>query len=354
MDHIKATLTEVGEYGLHALLEGLLNKSDRAIGDDCAVVPLHGGAEVLINIDRLPLHTTPSNRARLLVAQTMSDIISMGGTPAAMLVGLSLPRDFLVADFEDLHVNIAAECSRYGARLIGGDTKEGPEFHLTGVGIGFSSTVPLVRRVGAEPGMAVVVTSAKDKRWGLRWARALVKALDITLDAALSQALEEANTSIFLPVEETMWLMSNAHPAAGLDLSDGVAGAFSILSRVNAAGFEVWEEALDGLVDPSVASVAAELGLRKSAFALSPGYMWENLYCVDEDLWNSSGGPQQPGLQQIGRVTAAAGSVSVTFADGASSEVHLLTGEKFMQHPWEAEPQAWVSKMRASGFGATL
>jgi thiamine-monophosphate kinase len=340
-------LTDIGEYQAHMLLESLLNSDRREIGDDCAVYDLTDGNVLLVNVDRLALNVEAYNRARLCVAQTFSDIICMGGIPEALLVALTLPRDTKIRDFKELMLNLRTEVESYGARLIGGDTKEGSYFHLVGVGIGKARRAALVRRIGARPGMLLGVTSTAGRKWGLRWANAVIRELAIAVPDETSALCREADKVIRLPAYESQAVISTGHVRAGLDLSDGVGGGLRIIARASDVGVDLDWSSLTGLVDERLTPVADQLGLPLCCFSLSPGYNWENMYVVDD----GSAAAVAAAAESAGGSFTIIGSTSerpgIRLGGIALDEVRLSADEKFVaSHTWEDRFTAWVRNCR--------
>ncbi|MEU7788006.1 AIR synthase related protein [Amycolatopsis sp. NPDC049159] len=342
-------LTDVGEYHVHEMIENLVNvPGGRVVGDDCAVYELDGRESLLLNVDRLPLNVETYNRARLCVAQTLSDIFCMGGRPCSFMVALTLPRSTTLAAVETLMADLTAELARYDVRLVGGDTKEGPAFHMVGFAWGRAASGRLVRRTGARPGMVVGVTSAKAKDWGLRWANAVIRELGLSVPAATRELCRSADEVIELPESESRAAIDTGRVRAGLDLSDGVGGGIRILARVSAVKLALDRAALATLPDRRLQPVAEALELPLEAFALSPGYDWENMYVVDADgveevvdAVASAGGR----FTVIGRVDEGSG---VELDGLAIDENRLPVDEKFARdYVWEQRFSAWRDDCRA-------
>jgi thiamine-monophosphate kinase len=344
-----ALLTDIGEYQIHALLEGILNDDGvRNIGDDCAVLDISDENALLINVDRLPNGIEPYMRARLCVAQTLSDIICMGGRPSSYLMALTLPRDTSLASLQDLMLGVKTDLASYGARLIGGDTKEGAAFHMVGIGIGTVPKKYMVRRLGAEPGMVIGVTSAAKNLWGPRWAHALIETFSLKVPQSIVEACKAADYMLILPFAESLAITSTGRAKAGLDLSDGVGGGLKILARASQVGIDVRRAALRGLVDPTLGPVAQALNLPLESLALSPSYSWENMYAVhkdDVDLVTKATEAAGGAFTIIGDVTEEPG---IRFDGVEIDATRLPDNEKFAHdYTWEERFEAWRSSCRA-------
>lgn len=344
MSHTSSMLlTDLGEYGLHALLEGLINTDEkRNIGDDCAVIPLAGDEVLLVNIDRLALNVEQYNWARLGVAQTLSDIICMGGRPEAFLVALTLPREFEVASFQSYIESLRNELASYGCTLIGGDTKEGQNFQIVGVGIGRGDAAKLVRRIGAEPGMLLGVTSTGARPWGLRWANAVIRELSLKVSPELVHLCRNEDEVIRLPMAESTAVINTGLIRAGLDLSDGIGGALRILSRASKVGINLSRAALRSLVDPRVQEASAAMGLPVECFSLSPGYNWENMYVFaseDAQLLQRTVADAGGRLTVIGEVDS---SMKICIEGSEVSTRMLPADEKFARdYSWNNRFGIW-------------
>jgi thiamine-monophosphate kinase len=90
-------------------------------------------------------------------AQNLADIAAMGAVPTALLVGLGAPGDLPVAWAEGLATGLAAECSRIGASVVGGDISGAPVIMIAVTSLGDLAGRAPVTRAGARPGDLVAV-----------------------------------------------------------------------------------------------------------------------------------------------------------------------------------------------------
>lgn len=102
----------------------------QSIGDDCAVTTLKPNQQLAITTDTLVCGThflpdiSPKDLAYKCVAVNLSDLASMGATPAWVSLALTLPEvdhQWLKAFSESLFAVLA----QYNVALIGGDTTKG-------------------------------------------------------------------------------------------------------------------------------------------------------------------------------------------------------------------------------------
>jgi thiamine-monophosphate kinase len=160
------TLSGIGEFGLIAALSARLPPGPRTlvgIGDDAAVLAAPDG-RVVATTDFLleGQHfrrdwSSGQDVGRKAAARSLADLAAMGAVPSALLVALAAPPDLPVCWAEELAVGLAAECSRAGASVIGGDTARAETVLLAVTGLGDLAGRPPVLRSGAAPGNVVAV-----------------------------------------------------------------------------------------------------------------------------------------------------------------------------------------------------
>ncbi|MFC5746915.1 AIR synthase related protein [Actinomadura rugatobispora] len=349
------SLAELGEYALHAQIAAILNTSSsgRLVGDDAAILPLGDGSDplrLIVSVDRLAQNAAPGVRARLLVTQTLSDVICTGGTPLAMLLAVQVERHTDPAEVVDLVESVEAVCREYGCHLVGGDTKEGDAFSAVGVGLGTAQASRVIRRVPVVPGDLVGVTLAGGRRWGRRWGHHLVEHFALPVGEGVRALLAASEDDIMLPVAETAALLASG-VTAGLDLSDGLGASLRILATANSVGFTVLPDALDEIVDEAaVAPVAAHLGIRTRAFAMSPGYVWNNMYAVPaERAEQARAAARRAGGDFVVVARARPGPPEVRYGDDdAGALIEAASDEKFRRWAWSDRTEHWLDVMRSA------
>jgi thiamine-monophosphate kinase len=113
---------------------GRLNRAVlTGIGDDCAVLRLLAGRDLLVTTDftlegihfRRDWHPPESVGHRCL-ARGLSDIAAMGGEPVAVFLSLALPRDLRQAWVGRFARGLIRLAEKHGATVAGGDTAESP------------------------------------------------------------------------------------------------------------------------------------------------------------------------------------------------------------------------------------
>lgn len=140
------------------------------IGDDCAILGVGegtgAGCDLLITTDMLMdgrhFHLAqdgPEAVGVKAMGVNLSDIAAMAGIPRAAVVAVALPREDAVAVARGLHAGLRTLADRFSVDLVGGDTNawDGP-LVITVTVLGQATVRGAVRRSGAQPGDAILVT----------------------------------------------------------------------------------------------------------------------------------------------------------------------------------------------------
>lgn len=135
------------------------------IGDDCAVSNIPSNSQLVSCVDTLvagrhfPFSTSAYAIGYKSVAVNLSDLASMGATPYAILLGLSLPsklaNDKWIAEFAR---GIADICNQFNVELIGGDTTKSDVLTISVTALGFVPNGQAILRSGAKVGDVVCVS----------------------------------------------------------------------------------------------------------------------------------------------------------------------------------------------------
>jgi thiamine-monophosphate kinase len=132
-------------------------------GDDAAVVGAPDGRVVATTdllIEGRHFRTDWSGGADIghkAAARNLADVVAMGATPTALLVGFAGPGRLLVDWVLELAAGIAVECAQTGAVVVGGDTSSAELVLLAITAFGDLGGRPPVTRSGARPGDVVAV-----------------------------------------------------------------------------------------------------------------------------------------------------------------------------------------------------
>jgi thiamine-monophosphate kinase len=137
-----------------------------AIGDDCAVLSIWPGSDLLLTTDmlmdgrhfRLEADGAEAVGYKAL-GVNLSDIAAMAGVPRAALLAVALPRNGAVSVAQGIYNGMRPLADRFGVELAGGDTNawDGP-LVITLTLLGEPTARGPVLRSGARAGDAVLVT----------------------------------------------------------------------------------------------------------------------------------------------------------------------------------------------------
>jgi len=155
------------------LIAGIRRKAGRlslragvGIGDDCAVLRVPAGHELLVTTDfslegvhfRREWHPPDAVGHRCL-ARGLSDIAAMGGTPRAAFLSLALPQTLPQSWVDQFVFGFLKLARRYSVPLAGGDTAQSPDGILADIIVlGSVPAGEAILRSGARLGDRIYVT----------------------------------------------------------------------------------------------------------------------------------------------------------------------------------------------------
>jgi thiamine-monophosphate kinase len=260
----------------------------------------------------LPKVMKPLDIGWFITAINLSDIAAMGGKPLGLLLSLGLTREM-----EDLEVkeivkgaNICAE--RYGAKIIGGDTKECKELTITGAALGIVSKEEILLRTGMKEEDILAVTGTLGR------AGAGYLALKHGIEGVSMDGLIHP-----LPrIEEGKKLAKIA--TSCMDISDGLASSLYQLMDANRFGFEVDRERIP--LDEEALKVAKELNIDPYSIATDYGGDYELLVALPAERVDEARKSLES-LTMIGRVVKEERITIVS--DGRKKELKNIGYEHF-------------------------
>lgn len=201
------------------------------IGDDTAVIERDTNCELitkdlLIEDQHFRLrYGSPAQLARKALHVNLSDIAAMGGTPLAILLGLSIPLTLPLDYLTSFLTAFKEECNKANVHLIGGDTTHSPQgFIISITAIGQADKTHIKYRSGAtEKNVLCLLGYAGDAHAGL---------LLLENNQPDCQPLKDAFLAPTALIEEGAWLGKQTAVTAMLDTSDGI---YLDLKRLSAA-----------------------------------------------------------------------------------------------------------------------
>ena len=207
------------------------------VGDDCAVLNLPAGKELVVSIDTLVegVHFFKDADPELLghksLAVNLSDLAAMGAEPAWATLALTLPtvdEDWLEAFCR----GFSRLAAMHNVQLVGGDTTRGP-LNISIQAHGFVTAGAALRRDGAQVGDLIYVTGV------LGDAGLALQGAGSVNTPALAQSRLDAPTPRLIEGQALVGLAS-----AAIDISDGLVADLGHICDASGVGATVYVEDL--------------------------------------------------------------------------------------------------------------
>ena len=225
----------------------------KGIGDDCAVLRIPRGHEVLVTTDfsledvhfRREWHPPDSVGHRCL-ARGLSDIAAMGGIPGAAFLSLALPVELPQKWVDRFIAGLLKLATRFSVQLAGGDTAQSPDGVLADIMV--LGSVPAGRailRSGAHPGDFIYVTGTLGSA---------VATLNRLRDG--EKLRPGSHRKHFYPeprVAVGRFLRERKLASAMIDISDGLSTDLGHLCEESKTGAVVYAESLPALAGLTLA-----------------------------------------------------------------------------------------------------
>lgn len=212
------TLGQIGEHAAVAALTANL----KAVGDDCAVLPMNETHDMVLTSDPLIEHVhftsdaTPEQIGHKAVCRVLSDFAAMGAEPQYLLVNVVAPPDQTFQTLEKIYAGFSNVWKKHGAEIVGGDLAQGPVLELHVFGVGRVSKGAALLRSGAKPGDQIYVTGP------------------------LGRAQKSGKHLTFEPrLEWGKVLRESGAVTAMMDISDGLATDLRHILKASGAGAEI-------------------------------------------------------------------------------------------------------------------
>lgn len=197
-----STLKQTGEHAAIAAL----TRNLKAVGDDCAVLPLDANYDLVLTTDPLisGVHFTPGTEPEQIgwkaAARVLSDFAAMGADPQYLLINLVAPPEQDFQTLEKIYAGVTRIRELFGVDLVGGDLAQGPALELHVFGVGRVPKGKALLRSGARPGDIIYVTGP------------------------LGGSFESGKHLAFMPrLKEAKWLRQSGFVRSMMDISDGLA-----------------------------------------------------------------------------------------------------------------------------------
>jgi len=221
-------LRRVGEDALLASLVRQLPKSQKFIGDDCAIVKFSGAKNLLVlKTDCVveKIHFQSSAEPELVgwkaMMRPLSDFAAVSAIPQFALITLIVPATRSTSWVRALYRGLKRAASRFGVAIVGGETSatRGPA------------------------AISVTVTGLVEKHRALS-RRGGQKGDELFVTGKLGGSLRARHLRFIPRIEESRWLTKNFPVHAMMDLSDGLGADLPRLARASKLGFKIDKEKL--------------------------------------------------------------------------------------------------------------
>ncbi|MGH9517821.1 MAG: thiamine-phosphate kinase [Terriglobales bacterium] len=214
------------------------------IGDDCAVLRLPAGHDLLATTDfslenvhfRRAWHLPESVGHRCL-ARGLSDIAAMGGKPLAAFLSLAVPAKLPQVWIDGFMRGLLKLAREFDLTLAGGDTAQSPAGILADILV--LGSVPkgkAVLRSTAQPGDRIYVTGS------LGGSAAVLQLLFSKRKLAPKQFPKHFFPQPRIPLGRL--LLTKKFASSMIDISDGLSTDLNHLCEESGVGAEIWENAI--------------------------------------------------------------------------------------------------------------
>jgi thiamine-monophosphate kinase len=257
------------------------------VGDDAGVLATSVGQPVLttdlllegVHFERPTI--SAHDLGAKAVTVNVSDVAAMGASPRAALAAIGVPAQIETSWVVELVGGMREACTEHAMALVGGDTNAAEAVVVSVAVLGEVAPGRAVRRDGARPGDAIVVTgSLGGAAGGLALSRADAATTATALSRPWGRRLLDALTRPVARVGEGQILArSGAH--AMIDLSDGLAKDLSRVCSASGVGARV--ELGSVPISEALRDGADALGVDALELALTGGEDYELLATMSED-----------------------------------------------------------------------
>lgn len=206
---------------IRATFASIPDNAFEGIGDDCAILPTDGDEALVFTSDALceGVHflresSTPFDIGAKSATVNLSDIAAMGARPVATLLSLALPQDAVGEWAEEFIRGYHSVSSRYGVKLVGGDTTASKtDVFVSVTAIGRVKRANIKRRSSAKPGDTILVGGVLGE--------SAIGLSDI-LSGNPHSAAAQLHRNPVAQIEEGEWLGTQECVHAMMDISDGL------------------------------------------------------------------------------------------------------------------------------------
>ena len=285
------------------------------IGDDCAVLRVPPGHELLVTTDLMVENVhfrrdweSPETIGQRCLTRGLSDIVAMGGEARACFVSLALSRDVPQEWVDKFLAGLLRWAKKFKVPLAGGDTAESPwGIHADIVVVGSVPRGKAILRSGAKPGDQIYVTGR------LGAAAAAI--------AGFTKLGVDTQRSAYKPVPRLgvgARLREKRVASAMIDISDGLSTDLAHICEESAVGAEIQQAAIPRAMHANKKAVSLDL-------ALHGGEDYELLFTSSKKVLSRIAGVE---VSHIGKITRGRG-MRIRDADGQLQTLEIRGWEHF-------------------------
>lgn len=232
----------------------------QGIGDDCAVLRVPSGHELLVTTDCMveDVHfrrewESPETIGQRCLTRGLSDIAAMGGEPRACFISLALSRDVPQSWVDKFFAGLLRWAKQFKVPLAGGDTAESPSGMFADiVVVGSVPQGKAVLRSGAKPGDRIYVSGQLG-----------ASAASIAgFKAGRAGRPPRRSTSVAIPrLAVGAWLRQKRLASAMIDISDGLSTDLEHLCEESRVGAQIEESVIPRAIQGNQNLVPLDMAL---------------------------------------------------------------------------------------------
>jgi len=261
------------------------------IGDDAAILDLGLSKDIVVSVDFVAEKLIAFEKGlmnfydlgKYTATSNISDIVSMGAQPIALLLSMAMKEDLLVDEFKDFLSGARDLCRKFGVKIVGGDIGNATTNLFTGVALGVIEKGCYLSRSGFKEGDLVCTTGYI----GL-FSTALAYYL-ISKENKLDDSDEKVIIVALTKPEPKVWqsrlLGELGCCTACQDITDGFSETIHEMTQKSALKFRISENALP--IHNITVKVAKLIDYNPIDICFGPGSGFELLFTVKRDSKDS-------------------------------------------------------------------
>ncbi len=250
-------LKDLGEDEILRHLRPLVARANVLPNDDASAIKLNDSELLLLNVDGFVASTDapPGMPYRCfgekVALMAVSDIVVKGGKTFGLLLSVSVPQDFHLADLKEIIQGAKEFSEEFGIPFLGGDLNQAEDIVLDAIAVATVSNDKVIRRSGAQIGDMIV-----SPKWFGLTSVGLGYLLSGNNYDLSKETLEKAIHEVYSPrpwFSEFAKLTSTISITASIDSSDGLGKSLHHLAKANKKRFVISNLPLHPLLEKQLA-----------------------------------------------------------------------------------------------------